>query len=1064
MIQFSSMFILNTNTGEWTKSPTSIGTARWNFSAVSVKAVPYWKVFMFGGNSGDLEDGNPQGTYLNDLSVLETGVSQWTQPITLGTIPSARGETQLVYEPKQSRMILFGGWANRWFGDLYVCKVADVVGPPYSIDSMYPDKGPITGATKCTITGIGFQGSGTQATVRFACMKGFMEAPAAVLSDTSIEFETPNFEKFGPVNVECRVGVGGRSLTNSIVTYGYFAVTSCETSLAFGPGILSGCIANHKTTVIIQAKDANGLDRVCGMDIFLATANLVVTGKDGKSTLQPAEDIEFQIVDQGDGTYDVSFTYPAAGQYEISIIFDGTFKGTRGNIRGSPFRLSVVDSGDKVNNQMQGPLMMEYIRNKTKDTKDYATKTMKNLKIQPTKEELEPLIKVKETLREVETNRKSTELITDSNRSALFYFKKGGGQMDKMIDALENSSSLWADVTKQAPLTANSIVPFTKVWSANVEAEIDAYCKGVAEKLKESKKGAYWKDDLRAPEARQKIADATKKLNEEKATLLQKQSLCQNFEFPQLVKTAIECIDEMSLDLTEVVKVWDVTENLEQYIAESKKGLWREMNVDELDDGSKNQIKAVKGLHKCVRWSPAFKFADKMSKDFLNTVPLLGLLGAKCMRDRHWKALMTATHKQFTPPYEDKEMLIGTILSLNLHEFSADVEDICDQAAKELKIENTLNSLADRWTTISWLMDLYKDTDVPLLKIAEEDFEALEADQLTVQGMLASRFVKQFEQEAQSWQKHLANVSDVFIIVNEIQRTWSYLEPLFIGSEEVKRELPEDAKRFVGIDNNVKRELKTCWEIKNVDKACNQEGLYKRLEDILGQLEICKKSLSDFLDSRRRQFPRYYFTSESDLLDILSNGSVPEKILKHTAKIYLSTDTLMLDKKNRAPGDEHGDRPYAVGWIAGVGVERVLFEPKVALEGKVEVYMQTVLDAMKLSLFNNLKRSLVRYQKMSRSDWLMHKMPDGSFGYGYESKVQDSSDPAQIILFTVAVNYVEEVEQAFVDIAKGNPNALKEYKAKQVDQLKALIGLTTTDLNKSDRTRVMVCITMGNSI
>ena len=64
------------------------------------------------------------------------------------------------------------------------------------------------------------------------------------------------------------------------------------------------------------------------------------------------------------------------------------------------------------------------------------------------------------------------------------------------------------------------------------------------------------------------------------------------------------------------------------------------------------------------------------------------------------------------------------------------------------------------------------------------------------------------------WQKSLANVADVFLLIGEIQRTWSYLEPLFIGSEEVKRELPEDAKRFEGIDHNVKHELKTSWEIK----------------------------------------------------------------------------------------------------------------------------------------------------------------------------------------------------------------------------------------------------------
>ena len=102
----------------------------------------------------------------------------------------------------------------------------------------------------------------------------------------------------------------------------------------------------------------------------------------------------------------------------------------------------------------------------------------------------------------------------------------------------------------------------------------------------------------------------------------------------------------------------------------------------------------------------------------------------------------------------------------------------------------------------------------------------------------------------------MANIADVFVLIGDIQRTWSYLEPLFIGSDEVKRELPEDAKRFQGIDNNVKKELKQCWHMKNVDESCNQEGLVKRMETILEQLEICKKSLSDFLDGRRRQFPR----------------------------------------------------------------------------------------------------------------------------------------------------------------------------------------------------------------
>jgi hypothetical protein len=31
----------------------------------------------------------------------------------IGTVPSIRGETPIVYDAKQSRIIVFGGWANR---------------------------------------------------------------------------------------------------------------------------------------------------------------------------------------------------------------------------------------------------------------------------------------------------------------------------------------------------------------------------------------------------------------------------------------------------------------------------------------------------------------------------------------------------------------------------------------------------------------------------------------------------------------------------------------------------------------------------------------------------------------------------------------------------------------------------------------------------------------------------------------------------------------------------------------------------------------------------------------
>ena len=59
---------------------------------------------------------------------------------------------------------------------------------------------------------------------------------------------------------------------------------------------------------------------------------------------------------------------------------------------------------------------------------------------------------------------------------------------------------------------------------------------------------------------------------------------------------------------------------------------------------------------------------------------------------------------------------------------------------------------------IEFLCDFYKATDVPLLKFGEEDYEALENDQLTVQGMMASRYIAQFEKEVSTWSVALLNV------------------------------------------------------------------------------------------------------------------------------------------------------------------------------------------------------------------------------------------------------------------------------------------------------------------
>jgi dynein heavy chain len=1068
--QFDDVHVLDTNTLTWSQpesacGPENWGPKRWNFTALAAFAVPHWKVFLFGGNSGDLDQSRPQGEYCNDIQVLEhvksnndvDTILEWNRPAVTGNQPCPRSDTEMLYASNFGKLFLFGGWSNRWHGEVYCCEISSVVGPPYNIfhiksQEWHEPIGPVTGGSDMLIHGKGFTSVMGVATVRFACQKGFVDVTAEVKDDERISVRTPNFEKYGAVKVQLRLKIGSQSLTNNTVDFTFFSVTDCSQTVAFGPGIFSQNSVGQDASFVIQAKDKFGNNRVCGMDEFHIEICHETCKKDSV--------VHHEITDQKDGTYYVHYTPKAEGKYKVMVTFLGSFKGLRGSIQGSPFVTRVVPNIDGKPHELDQKIIQDYFSNTIADLKGFISATSKGIGVKVSKDDENTLISVKEHIRTFVNKTCFYENSISSTQAYLGYLKRKGMKniphIEKTLKGLEIVKENWIKLKSTVPAVSERISSIDRIWTEKTKFKIEAYSKDLKVKQEEFRKLQFWlyfdKDGKKVNKEiiQKSISSADAQLKSETRILEENAYLCSIFELGDMIRPSQNIVEEMKLGVTMMTELWKVDENLEQHIERAEALKWTDIDIESLEDGGKAQLKAVKSSNKITKDSEAFRCIDKKCKDLLVAIPLVSLLKSKAMRSRHWQGLIDATGKNdFSPPTENDTMLLGEVLSLNLHSISNEVEEICDQAEKEEKIEQTLIQMDAQWSKVNFTMSPYKkigsEDEIPLLGIGEEDFESLENDQLVVQGMLASRFVAQFQIEVSRWQKALFNVNEVFLLISEIQRTWSYLEPLFIHSDEVKRELPEDTIRFASIDQNVQVTLKKAWKTQNVKDAFNEEGMLEKLEFIQEQLDLCKKSLADFLDGRRRQFPRYYFVSEADLLDILSNGSDPNKILIHIPKIYLSTKTLTFSDQVSSSG-----RPIATEFIAGVGSEACTFEPPVPLEGKVEIYMQTILNAQKKSIFETVKRSLHRYQNLSRSEWVLAK----------DENTKRPLDPAQTTLFVLAVNYVEEVEEVFDDIKGGNRDAMKSYSQKQVEQLSGLIELTQSDLSKGDRTRIMVCITM----
>lgn len=73
------------------------------------------------------------------------------------------------------------------------------------------------------------------------------------------------------------------------------------------------------------------------------------------------------------------------------------------------------------------------------------------------------------------------------------------------------------------------------------------------------------------------------------------------------------------------------------------------------------------------------------------------------------------------------------------------------------------------------------------LKMLDDHFEMLENHQLSINTMLLSKFIAFFEKQFEQWKQDLGSVYDVVQLLGDVQKTWSFLENLFIHSEEVKK-------------------------------------------------------------------------------------------------------------------------------------------------------------------------------------------------------------------------------------------------------------------------------------
>ena len=257
-----------------------------------------------------------------------------------------------------------------------------------------------------------------------------------------------------------------------------------------------------------------------------------------------------------------------------------------------------------------------------------------------------------------------------------------------------------------------------------------------------------------------------------------------------------------------------------------------------------------------------------------------------------------------------------------------------------------------------------------------------------------------------------------------------YLENIF-SAEDIQKQLPEENKKFVVVDKFWKDIMMKTNKRPLVYDCCASEDLLRKFQKNNKELEEIQKKMEDYLEVKRSAFPRFYFLSNDELLEILSQTRNPHAVQGHLRKCF--------DNINRIEFTDVEESREIVAMISAepeTMPEYVKFSASVFSEGPVEHWLMRIQEMMIQSLYDISKQALKEYpdeDPFNRENWLF-------------------SCNAQSILLIDQVKWTEGVTSAILNESRDKSKGTKYFEDFMKEIINEEVSIVRKELNILQRT------------
>uniref|UniRef100_A0A3Q0KRH4 Dynein axonemal heavy chain 7 n=2 Tax=Schistosoma mansoni TaxID=6183 RepID=A0A3Q0KRH4_SCHMA len=430
--------------------------------------------------------------------------------------------------------------------------------------------------------------------------------------------------------------------------------------------------------------------------------------------------------------------------------------------------------------------------------------------------------------------------------------------------------------------------------------------------------------------------------------------------------------------------------------------------IVEQEDDEMEEVKPPAALN-------IIKDVQNQMKKFKENIPIIAILCNPGIRTRHWDAMSQIAGKDLTP---DSGTSLAKMLQLNLDTFMEQFASISSGASKEFTLETNMNKMHDDWTEISFNLIPYRESGIFILA-SVDDIQQMLDDQISkTQTMRGSPFIKPFEKEIKAWEERLLHIQETLDEWLKMQAQWLYLDPIF-SSEDIMQQMPEEGRLFQVVNRNFKDIMKNTVKDPNVLKATDFLGILDKIKDSNGLLDKINKGLNAYLEKKRLYFARFFFLSNDEMLEILSETKDPLRVQPHLKKCFEGIAKLEFD-----------DQLNIKAMFSSEG-EKVQLSQTISTSearGSVEKWLLQVEKIMLMSVRDVIAAAIEAYEKEDRELWVCQW-------------------PGQVVLCVSQIYWTSEVHESLIYGIKG----LENYYKKLDRQMSAIVKLVRGKLNAQQR-------------